>query len=251
MASRANLTVQAARVAVAAEPRIDLLLRKVFAGESIATSQPKSSEQPQPRSLTATQVTVVGIDIGGTNIRGALVCGVSGKILSEVVKRKVINRSPEGFMKLLGEVYDEVVTSNNNFTVPVAIGVGQPGFIDDAGCLSKMANYPEWGDNTSVPVKAFLQQRSGCSNVVLFNDADTLLAAEVWYGAGRLASSVAMITVGTGIGTAMYSSQLSQQLYKGTRGLVEGGHSIVDSSVDAPTCGCGQRGCLEVSGFCY
>jgi len=231
VASSPRMSVQAAREAVISEPRLDLLLEKVFMQKTVKEKNTFSSE-----------IFAVGIDIGGTNIRAAIINPQSGAIVTDVVKEKVIDKSPEGFLKLLGDVYDSVVSKFKS--PPLAIGVGQPGHIDDNGCVSKMANYPEWGDRT-VPIKSFLQKRSGCEHVALFNDADALLAAEVFYGAGRLTSTVAMITIGTGIGCAFAHS--SGQMFKGSRGLVEGGHSIIDFRPgEARLCGCGQRGCLEM-----
>jgi glucokinase len=185
VASDKKLTVEMARGAVSSEPRLDLLLNKIFANKDCSKTVSISSE------LT------VGIDIGGTNIRAAVIRGNDGKIVGNVVKRKVEDRSPEGFLRLLGDVYDHLVTAIQRDLgkfIPVAIGVGQPGHIDEQGCVSKMANYPNWGDQ-AVPVKSFLLERSGCSRVVMFNDADTHLAAEVYYGAGRLSETVAMLTV--------------------------------------------------------
>lgn len=189
------MTVEMARKAVSSEPRLDLLLKEIFANKGCSKTVSISSDL------------IVGIDIGGTNIRAAVISGNDGTILGSVVKRKVEDRSPQGFLRLLGDVYDDLATaiqgSSGRF-IPVAIGVGQPGHIDEQGCVSKMANYPNWGDQT-VPVKSFLQERSGCSHVVMFNDADTLLAAEVYYGAGRLSETVAMLTVVTTILSAKYN----------------------------------------------
>jgi glucokinase len=51
---------------------------------------------------------------------------------------------------------------------------------------------------------------------------------------------------GTGIGAALAQKGV---IHRGSRGLIEGGHMIVDPSLDAQRCGCGQQGCLEVLNF--
>lgn len=51
---------------------------------------------------------------------------------------------------------------------------------------------------------------------------------------------------GTGIGAALAQKGV---IHRGSRGLIEGGHMIVDPSPDAQRCGCGQQGCLEVLNF--
>jgi glucokinase len=48
--------------------------------------------------------------------------------------------------------------------------------------------------------------------------------------------------LGTGIGVSVL---INGEFYQGTSGLVEGGHMIIDCSLDARLCGCGQRGCAE------
>lgn len=51
-----------------------------------------------------------------------------------------------------------------------------------------------------------------------------------------------MITLGSGVGAA---ALCNGSLVVGARGLIEAGHSIVDSSPSARKCGCGQHGCIE------
>jgi glucokinase len=77
--------------------------------------------------------------------------------------------------------------------------------------------------------------------IFLLNDADAALAAEVWCGAARGQKNVVMLTLGTGVGTAV---MLNGKPWVGARGLVEAGHMIIEK--DGRLCGCGQRGCLEM-----
>lgn len=95
--------------------------------------------------------------------------------------------------------------------------------------------------------------------VILMNDADAAISAEVWgkksCAAYEGAENIAMITLGTGIGLGLV---LRNSLFQGSNGLVEGGHMIVCGTVGLPDdsplpssngqaikCGCGQRGCVE------
>jgi glucokinase len=82
---------------------------------------------------------------------------------------------------------------------------------------------------------------------VLINDADAAIAAEVW---GKDTSSrylsnsnIAMITIGTGIGMGLI---LNKRLFRGSNGLIEGGHTILHPSSEQ-VCSCGQRGCVELT----
>jgi predicted NBD/HSP70 family sugar kinase len=77
-----------------------------------------------------------------------------------------------------------------------------------------------------VPVAAALQKAitavaAGC--VFVFEDAESAVAGEVHHGAGRLAQTVAAITVGTGIGTAL-ALRNGGEIHRGARGLIEMGH---------------------------
>jgi glucokinase len=99
-----------------------------------------------------------------------------------------------------------------------------------------------WSD---VPLASLLQETLS-RPVKLVNDADAALLAECWVGASstltRQNKTVVMMTLGSGVGAAAYCNG---SLVVGARGLIEAGHSIVDSSPTARLCGCGQRGCIE------
>merc|ERR1711904_657364 len=60
------------------------------------------------------------------------------------------------------------------------------------------------------------------------------------FGAAKGCKSAVLVTIGTGVGTAVC---LNGKLHLGTRGLVEGGHAIVVP--EGRACACGQKGCLE------
>ena len=63
-------------------------------------------------------------------------------------------------------------------------------------------------------------------SIQIFDDANSALAAELAYGSGILSPTVVMLTLGTGYGTSV--SIDGQWVYKGMRGLVEGGHTIMN-----------------------
>ena len=75
----------------------------------------------------------------------------------------------------------------------------------------------------------------------LINDARAFGLAELRLGAGRGASSMVGLTLGTGVGGAIAIGGRVHQGHDGTGG--ELGHQTIDP--DGPWCGCGNRGCLE------
>jgi glucokinase len=75
----------------------------------------------------------------------------------------------------------------------------------------------------------------------LENDADAAALGEYWQGAGQGVDHLAVVTVGTGIGTAFV---YHGELYRGLRGVhPEIGHQVLDPK--GPLCYCGARGCWE------
>jgi predicted NBD/HSP70 family sugar kinase len=77
--------------------------------------------------------------------------------------------------------------------------------------------------------------------VVVNNDANALLVAERWFGTGRGHSTLAVVTVGAGIGCGLL---IGGDLFTGFTGLAgELGH--VPVTTDGPLCSCGNRGCVE------
>ena len=91
--------------------------------------------------------------------------------------------------------------------------MSQPGFVDDSGCVSQLAAFPDWTE--PLPLQQRLQDhfssRHHCGDsittssvfVSIFEDARSALAAELTLGEGRLRGTVALITVGTGLGIAL------------------------------------------------
>jgi glucokinase len=117
-------------------------------------------------------------------------------------------------------------------------GIGVPGIIDiKTGTVCAAPNLPGW---TDYPVKAEIQRRLGIP-VILENDANCAALGEKWLGAGRNATGMCMVTLGTGVGGAFI---FGGALWHGEIGMAgEIGHMTV--TPEGPPCGCGNRGCLE------
>jgi predicted NBD/HSP70 family sugar kinase/N-acetylmuramic acid 6-phosphate (MurNAc-6-P) etherase/ribosomal protein S18 acetylase RimI-like enzyme len=260
VASNPSLSIACARAAVAAEPRVAVLLRQIF--DPLTRSPPMTTcpvaRQAGDDVANEKSTFVVGIDLGGTNIRAAAIHPSSGMYLSEVVRRAVIDRSITGVLALIEEVYDAVLTSYDSLhtgkfgCVPVAVSVGQPGCIGEDGSISKLANFPEWGTESAMIAHCISRKyRSPARDCIfVFDDAASALQAELTFGEARLAASAVMLTIGTGFGTAV--SFDGKSVYRGSRGLIEGGHSIVQATTTEACgkrglqcCSCGQFGCLE------
>ncbi|MBT1073543.1 ROK family protein [Pelotalea chapellei] len=179
----------------------------------------------------------IGIDIGGTNLRFALV-GEDGTILKRSRCASSIEQGREAFCKRLTVGISEMLDSTGTLNAPVAgIGVGVPGVIGSDGMIYSSVNMrPLDGFNLTT----FLTDTYGTA-VACGNDANVIALGEHAYGAGRGLSSYVVISIGTGLGSGLI---LDGRLWTGVGGFAaEFGHSTVDP--EGIPCPCGNRGCLE------
>lgn len=180
---------------------------------------------------------VIGIDLGGTNIKGALVDG-EGAIIAKLETATRANAGPEAVAgRISGIITDlEAMANDRERRVP-GIGIGVPGQSDQAQGTVIFAPNLHWHN---VPLVKYLHRITRLP-IFLENDANVAALGEQWRGAGRGSVNMVMITVGTGIGGGLI---LNGRLYSGTNGSAgEVGHTVIDP--DGPQCSCGRRGCLE------
>ncbi len=184
----------------------------------------------------------LGLDLGATNLKWAIV-GHDGDTWSVAGRGQVVTliaadpyAVPAGVVAQLAEVAAEARASHG----PIhSIGIGVPGLYDPAdGSTRFLVNLPgPWaGHPVAGPVAAALGVPT-----VLINDARAFGLAELRLGAGRGASAMVGLTLGTGIGGVFAIEGRVYQGHDGTGG--ELGHQTIDP--DGPMCGCGNRGCLE------
>jgi glucokinase len=119
------------------------------------------------------------------------------------------------------------------------VGLGVPGlYYPERGATRFLTNVP--GEWDGFPVGARVSDALGLPTH-LVNDARAFGLAELRLGAGRGASSMVGLTLGTGIGGVFAIDGHIVQGHDGTAG--ELGHQTIDP--DGPVCGCGNNGCLE------
>jgi polyphosphate glucokinase len=138
---------------------------------------------------------VLGIDVGGSGIKGAPVDTKTGKLTAERIRIK----TPKGAAPQ--PVADVVAEIARSFKWHGPIGIGFPAPIK-AGVTLMAANVsPQWvGTNAD----ELFTKTTGC-DCTLINDADAAGLAEMKFGAGKgQHGTVIMITLGTGIGTAIF-----------------------------------------------
>ncbi len=181
----------------------------------------------------------IGVDLGGTNVRLALV-GDQGIVGPRSRHATEVARGREQVFGRLAEAVLGLARGVPAGGRVVGVGIGVPGVIDHAGgTVIASANFPGWRD---VPVAGELARLTGLP-VVVENDANAAAVGERRYGAGRPFDSFVLLTLGTGIGSGIV---LDGRLWRGVSGMAgEAGHVTIDGSDGAVPCGCGNRGCAE------
>ncbi len=166
-----------------------------------------SLESRQARRGENIYMNVLGIDIGGSGIKGAIVDVETGQLCSERLKVETPQpATPQA-------VIDSTCQLIRLFNWDGLIGCGFPAVIQK-GLVKTTANIDQsWFD---INVQKLLQRETGCSCAVI-NDADAAGLAEMQFGEGRgRDGTVLILTLGTGIGSALfYQSQLVPNLELG------------------------------------
>lgn len=181
---------------------------------------------------------LLGIDLGGTNIKYVTVAERDGQF--EVLDTNSIatqaDEGPGAVVHRMQVIAEQAVARDPSI---LSIGVTVPGLFDrDTGCTTLIPNLPgEWSGQPVVgPIS------SACDRPVqIINDARAFGLAEYWLGAGRGHKSMAGITIGTGLGGVIILNGDLHLSESGEAGEI--GHQTINPQ--GPLCGCGNNGCLE------
>ena len=174
----------------------------------------------------------LGVDLGGTNIKVALV-DAEGNILNE-------SSVPTNLPRQAEAVCDDIAALCTALADGVrvhGIGVGCPGTVD--GGVVRYSNNLNWHD---FAMADYLQGKTGLP-VRLANDANAAALGEALAGCAKGAESAVIVTLGTGVGGGVV---LNGKLLTGYTGAAsEPGHTVICDTPNAPLCTCGRRGCFE------
>jgi glucokinase len=179
---------------------------------------------------------VLAFDLGGTDLKGALVDTAGAVLASE--------RLPAGAAVSASAPFEAMVALAARLTAaapapPRAAGLGAPGVIDPltGALVGTTAHLPHWRD---VPLRDELARRLGLP-VVVDNDANLAALAEHRAGAARGARLSLTVTVGTGVGCGIVSE--GRVLRGAHGGAGELGHLPLGGT--GARCACGVEGCVE------
>ena len=182
----------------------------------------------------------VGIDVGGTSIKGATI-RENGEVLDRFSMPMDKSASPEETIGKLCDLVNETLNNHKYNEKVVGIGIGLPGmFNKETGVVVSCPNLPTW---SGFNIKEFVESKCHLY-VKLVNDADAAALAEAKFGVGKNYNYVLMITLGTGVGGGIV---INKNIYNGNLGMGgELGHMVIE--LDGKQCGCGRKGCFEAYG---
>lgn len=173
----------------------------------------------------------IGIDLGGTGIKGAVV-----REDGEILARQTCPTRPRRGPAAVAEDIGAMIRTLGRGREVAGVGLGCPGTVDDrAGTVVYACNIG-W---VNYDVRRTLED-TGFS-VRLVNDANAAALAEAAVGAAKGTRSAVVVTLGTGIGGGVV---LDGHLLTGFTGAAsELGHMCIVA--DGESCACGRRGCWE------
>jgi glucokinase len=182
----------------------------------------------------------IGCDLGGTNLRAAIVDVESGSVLAQLGEATQAREGHSAVMRRMGDLFLQLIRSAKIDPYEIGgIGIGVPGVLDlEKGTTVFLPNLPgTWPD---VPLQETIRQYTGLPTAIL-NDVRAITFGEWKFGAGRGVDTVAVLAIGTGIGGGLVINNRLHLGIGGTGG--ELGHMTIN--FDGPRCGCGNYGCLE------
>lgn len=180
---------------------------------------------------------VIGVDLGGTQIRTAVLRGAT--LLSRISILTGANTQPDSVLPRMYEAIQEALDKADVSLGQIAgIGVAAPGPLDsNRGIVFSPPNLPGWD---GIPLRDLLAERFQTS-IYVDNDANVAGLGEYMFGAGQGSRNIVYMTVSTGIGGGVIADGKLLRGANGTAG--ELGHMTIDWHGER--CTCGNIGCLE------
>lgn len=181
---------------------------------------------------------IAGIDLGGTNLKIALLDLKYRIRHKEVLNTQKFTRKEELISAIVDSV-DKILKDNKlNRLNLLGVGLGLPGPIDyEKGIVHFFPNIPGWKE---VKLKSILERKLRLP-VFVDNDAKVMCLAEHKLGAAKGSTNAICITLGTGVGGGVI---INGSLYRGLSNAAgEIGHMPINEK--GPKCNCGGSACLE------
>ena len=170
--------------------------------------------------------TRLGVDIGGTNIKFAVV-------EKNEIKYKTSIPTADTCEKIISDICDEMMDIFKQYHIE-KVGVGTPGIIKAGLVSSANLAFEE------TPLAKLISEKIGVE-VSVENDANCAALGEITFGGTNDRRSIVLVTLGTGIGGGVI---IDGKLCQSNNNAGEVGHMIIQTE-NGKKCPCGQSGCWE------
>src|SRR6266566_1014627 len=205
-----------------------------------------SEETPSMRAPLAGALTnnstqnlpvVIGVDLGGTQIRAAVLRGA--ELISRVAQLTGEDTAPEHLIpRIFNAIRQALDEARTTLEQVAGIGIATPGPLDHrTGIIYSPPNMPGWN---GIPLRDLFYEHYQVPTYVE-NDANAAALGEFMFGAGHGCKNIVYLTLSTGIGGGII---IDGKLVEGASGIAgELGHMTIDWQ--GVRCSCGNIGCLE------
>lgn len=179
----------------------------------------------------------IGIDIGGTSTKIGAV-DENGRIHFQT--KLTTNRYSDfnTFVNVLAKTISRELNEGVPYLELIGVGIGAPHGVRSTGNIEYASNLPWKG---ILPLKELLEVKLD-TQVIVTNDANAAAMGEKIFGGAKEMKDFIMITLGTGLGSAIFANGKLLEGFEGFAG--ELGH-VTYNHINGRYCRCGRRGCLE------
>ncbi len=205
----ASRTEIAARLQIS-QPSTGRIIDELIESGLVRSSGRKERLRGRSRDLlelNADNNLVIGIDLGGSHISGAIV-NLGGEILQKFTDSAIGGSGEENFDKLAGFLRLLQTEAQRLPARILGAAIGVPGILDSRAGLVRLAPGLDWID---FPLRQRLERISDLP-LILENDVNLAVLGEFWYGVGRGVRDLVMVAIGTGIGAGII---LDGKLHRG------------------------------------
>ena len=180
----------------------------------------------------------LGIDLGGTSIKMGLVDQL-GNILHTLESPTPVKAGYHQVLAVFSQMAEQLLRKGQyEWEDIIGVGTGVPALLDQQKGIVIEAVNLGW---EHVPLKEDLEKMWRVP-IIVENDANAAALGEMWNGAGKGASHIICLTLGTGVGGGII---INGDIYHGANGSAgEVGHITVKHQ-GGRVCNCGRKGCLE------
>jgi glucokinase len=191
-------------------PTVIRIVDELITDDLVRSTGEKAGKTGRPRELLEYNKdggVVIGIDLGGTKLFGAL-ASIGGEIIGEIYKNQHLSNGDDCFELVADMIQSLIELAQQKNQKLLGIAVGAPGITHVATGVVEWAPSLNW---RNFPLKERLFNRFHMP-VVVDNDVNLAVLGEQWFGAGRGVSNMLLLAIGTGVGAGLVIEGI---LYRG------------------------------------